>query len=42
MGKYETPSIEIEILEGGDIIRTSGEPGSGKNDTPFVPTNGWQ
>lgn len=40
MDKYETPSMEIEIMESEDIIRTSSKPG--ENDTPFVPTNGWQ
>ncbi len=38
MDKYETPSMEIEIMESEDIITTSK---TGENDTPFVPT-GWQ
>lgn len=42
MDKYETPSMEIEIMESEDIIRTSSEPRPGENETPFVPTNGWQ
>lgn len=36
MDKYETPSMEILIMESEDVITGS------ENDTPFVPTNGWQ
>ena len=33
---YETPKMEIVLLEAEDVIRTSGET-SGDNETPVIP-----
>lgn len=34
---YETPKMEIVLLEAEDVIRTSGDNETGDNETPILP-----
>ena len=36
MKKFEIPEIEVSEFEVADIITTSGNPGTGENQTPWA------